>query len=484
MTSNGLLLKYESFCNNFRLLLKKKYFYLGLVVFYLIILLSPNKLIYFSAFFISTFIFYLHTRNVRSSLLFALILSVFSDVNIASSWFIMQPKELNLDSGYWISPLTFLILALLPFSIIVKKFTVKLPDVSIILFLLWLALGFILNPHINVFYGLILLTELILAYFILRLNLKRVDFPDIVILFISMLIFQLVIGLPQLVLKRPLGLTAEVETGVSPYGTLAAEGENLYRLSGTFWHPNFFASYLIAFLPFVFFAKTKYPLFDNLFRILISVVIIFTQSRLALFLMIGFYLIYAYEKRVYLTSKLLNKLRTNKRLLTVSAVSVITAFIIVMPYVYLRLNTVPEAFDDPGSMTTRFKLAQEAFSLITQYPISGVGLNRSLEFYGVNPVTDIFQNMRPSSFYKIHNLFLEIAAETGIIGLMFFLLFVSLVIKKYLNDRNKIESLWIKNFRKACFYGLILWLIFSSFHPFLGTSQMRYFVLLSALLMV
>ena len=164
--------------------------------------------------------------------------------------------------------------------------------------------------------------------------------------------------------------------------------------------------------------------------------------------------------------------------------SIIAALLIVTPYIYLRLNTIPEAFDEPGSMTTRFKLAREAFSLISQYPLIGIGLNRSLEFYSTNPVSDLFLNIKPSSSYNIHNLMLEIASETGIIGLIFFLLFVFQVIKKYFHDRNKIESLWIKNFRKACFYGIILWLIFASFNPFLGTSQMRYFVLLSALLMV
>lgn len=462
----------------------KNKFLLELAIFYLLITLSPNKLIYFSAFFVVAFLFYLSTKSIKRSLLYTLVLSIFSDATIASSWFIMQPKELNLDAGYWISPLTLFILCLLPYSLLQKKSPIRLPDVLIILFLVWTVINFLISPHTNVFYGIILLTETVLSYFILRLNLEKESFPKIFNILTVTIVFNLLIGLSQLVLQRPVGLTTEVETIVSPYGTVAAEDINLYRLSGAFWHPNFFASFLITLLPFVFFINSKYSLFNLLLRILISVVIVFTQSRLAMFLLAGFYLVYAYENRDYLTSRLVNKIKGSKTIFLISMIAIVGSLSIVLPYVFLRLNTVPEAFGDSGSMTTRFKLAEEAFSLISQYPLTGVGLNRSLEFYAANPVTDIFKNMKPSSFYKIHNLMLEIASETGIIGLMFFLLFVFSITKKYLHDRNKIEFLWVKNFRKACFYGFILWLVFASFNPFLHTSQMRYFVLLSALLMV
>ena len=260
--------------------MKKKYFYLGLIIFYFLITLVPNKLVYFSAYFISTFFFYLATKNIRVSLLYSLILSLFSDVGLASSWFLMEPKELNLGSGYMITPTTILLFLLLVFSFTKKPKSFHVADIFVLFLFLWSVINFLLFPYSNVLYGILSLGEIVLLYYFLRIHLTKNLFVSVGYLFISMLFFQTFLGTLQLFLRRPVGLLIEAVTFANPFGVTASENENLFRLTGTFGHPNFFASFLLISLPFLFFSPVKNKLFTIL-KFLALTALFFTYSRAA-----------------------------------------------------------------------------------------------------------------------------------------------------------------------------------------------------------
>src|SRR3990172_9691098 len=108
-----------------------------LTIFYILILLSPNKITYFGAYFIITALFFLLTKNIKKSLMYSLILSLFSDIGIAGSWFIMDPKEWDMGSGWMVTPMTILILCLTSISFREKIRKTNLSDIAIILFLAW-----------------------------------------------------------------------------------------------------------------------------------------------------------------------------------------------------------------------------------------------------------------------------------------------------------------------------------------------------------
>ena len=150
--------------------------------------------------------------------------------------------------------------------------------------------------------------------------------------------------------------------------------------------------------------------------------------------------------------------------------------IIVMPFISERINTIPQAFEESGSFAIRVKLFQEGISLVSQSPILGTGLNRSSEFYFSDPATNILNYIKPSSFYRIHNMFLEIAAESGIIGLILFIISLLSVIFNYHTSKRM-------SLNKMALMGLGGLIFISMFNPSLHYSPFRYYFLLSAIIL-
>ncbi len=455
-------------------LMKKSYFYLGLALFYLIIFFAPNKPVYFGAYFVSTFSFYLYSKNFITSLLYSLILSLFSEIGLAGSLFLMEPSSLNMGSGWWVSPMTIFLVALLPLSLNRKSLKIHLADILVLLFFIWSAINSVIYPYTNVFLGFVTLSECILIYYLLRIHLTKKDIPIIIILFLSMLLFQTVIGLMQWRVQRPLGQTFEPIITDRSGGFTTVEEENLFRVTGTTGHPNILASVLLVLSPFLFFCSQKNR-WNILFEILVSFAIFFTFSRVAWAIFLFSLVYYLWSGYIPLDLKI--KIRKiNLSVFSVFVVLFFFIFITMFPYLAVRLQSFSLAFEEGGSMNIRLKLYQEALSMILQYPIFGVGLNRSLETYALNPSTNITRFIYPSGFYRIHNTFLEIASETGIIGSIFFIAFIFLVLKKAYSDRHT-------DYKKASLIGLLSLIGISFFNPFFHFSQFRLFFLLSALIL-
>ncbi|MCL5797485.1 MAG: O-antigen ligase family protein [Patescibacteria group bacterium] len=454
------------------MVINRKYFILGLVVFYLIQFLSPNKIVYFSSYGVAIFFFYLSTKNLSYSIFCSLVLSIFSDVGLAGSWFLMQPKELDLGSGWMITPMTVLLLSLLPFSISRKISNFCQTDIVIFIIFILSVLSFLFFPYTNSFLGLISLVEIIILYYILRQYTTKDNLKEISVLVISMLIFQTVLGLLQLVLRHPVGILAEsASLNSNPFGITAAENQNLFRLTGTFGHPNLFASFLLVTLPFLFLKinKNRKLLF---LTFLSSIVLVFTYSRAAWIFLVIVSLLMTYKR---IMQFLLDK-HVIKRLFTGFAVICISIFLL-SPYISERIDTFSEAFSPGGSMDTRFMLWREGVNIIAQYPLTGVGLNRSLQTYATNPTTDIFDTKTPSGFSRIHNMFLEIGSEEGFPAMILFIVFLYLVIRQYFASKRDYP-------KNTAFYGLLGLIGMSMLNPFFHSSQFRLYFLLSAIILV
>lgn len=450
---------------------ENSYFIVGLVIFYLLLFLSPFKILYFASYFVAAFFFYKATNDIQKSLLYSLILSLFSDFGLAKSLFMMQPEEFNLGPGYSISPMTAFILCLLPFTFIRKMKTIQKSDVFVVLFFASTLISFYFFPYTNVLFGIISLGEVILLYFILRTHFIEKDFKNISVLLISLMIFQTVLGGIQFLFQQPVGQIAEQIITNNPYGLVTREDQTLFRVSGTFAHPNFLASFILLSSPFILLFPSS-NIYLNIFKILAIIILIFTYSRAA-------WVIFALVILLMLVTKLIRfKIPESIPLWWYSIPIAFTIiFIILTPYLNARLNSFPDAFEEGGSMDVRFKLLEEGISLVTQYPFTGVGLNRSREEYISSPVTDYFEKYPPVRFTGIHNTPLEIASETGIPGLLFFVMFLFFVFKNYFEN----DKTYLKN---AAFIGLLGLIGISMFNPFFHTSQFRIFFLLSAIILV
>src|SRR3990167_5383936 len=109
-----------------------------LVVFYSFQFFFSSKIFYFLSFFILAFFMWRATRNLTKSLSYTLVLALFSEVGLAGSLFVMEPRNLNPDIGWWISPLTLIVVCLLPLTLangLVKK--IKTADLLVAAFLIW-----------------------------------------------------------------------------------------------------------------------------------------------------------------------------------------------------------------------------------------------------------------------------------------------------------------------------------------------------------
>jgi len=459
---------------------KSIYFYLGLILFYLIIFFAPNKPIYFSAYFIAILFFYLETRSIRISLLYSLILSFFSDIGLAGSLFILYPEFLDFGSGYIISPLTVNVLLLLPFSFFQKFKSKRLADRIIFLFFILNLIFFAFFPEYNIFLGILIIGELLLAYYFFRIYISKNNFKQITSLFISILFFESIIALIQLVLRRNIGLTAETSSFTYPFGLTTAEDVNVYRVTGTYGHANFLGSFIVTIFPFLLLYNFRFPIF-NILKVIPIIALVFTYSRSAWVVFLFTIFIHLSRTKKFRLSKLITRARLPY--IIPSLVLIILIFFALFPYIFVRFETFPQAFAEGSSMNIRLKLIQEACNLILEYPLTGVGLNYANLAYIYKPATDLLQLVFPSKFYSIHNTFLEIATETGIIGFVLFIMFLILTLRKYTKEENKIKNTIVSQTKNSAFLGLIALILISSFHPFFHSTQFRLFILLSSILL-
>jgi O-antigen ligase len=75
-------------------------------------------------------------------------------------------------------------------------------------------------------------------------------------------------------------------------------------------------------------------------------------------------------------------------------------------------------------LVTRAQLNQIAYNMIIAHPVMGVGQNNFMQVIRSYDTTGVtLHNLEP-----VHNVFLLIAAETGLIGLMLFLLLLGAVL--------------------------------------------------------
>lgn len=463
--------------------IKSYYFYLSVILYNLGFFLFPARIpAYFILLGLTVLLLYRARYSFSLSIFLCLVMTLPNEINLFGSITqntLMMPIQLQLGNGIIITPTTILLIVLLALSVVNSQIKIKLPDIAIFFFLLLSLPALYFFGNVNILYGIITLTELVLLYFLFRRYFRDGILSEVIEIFMFSMFFQSCLGIMQFIHRGNIGLPSEMATISYPYGAVATENNDLFRSTGTFNHPNAFAVFLLTFFPFMLLFRGTSKIRWLLLAIP-CIAIILTESRLAFFVLAIVLGIYFYQN---------NKKRItafNKKLLsyhTILAGVMICAMVVLMPYIIARLDTVPMAFDQQGSMSMRFKMYQEGWQIIKNYPITGVGLRRSLEVYAANPYTDIFQNKTPTAFYNIHNLFIQIGAEMGLVSTFIFLIFILSVIWISLKRTVKIKNGAVKRIRFASLSGLLLWLVFALLHPLFLSDQMRYFFLLAAILL-
>ena len=251
------------------------------------------------------------------------------------------------------------------------------------------------------------------------------------------MVFQALVGVYQGVTGHPLGLDFLVETAGIHKQQL---GVGLVsRVQGTLGSPNTLAIYLSTGVPFalaLLFSKTRpsVKILATITLCLIGSALIFSLSRAAW----GDFLV---------TICLVLVLAVRRtRISTKAAIVIAGATALVLLGVALfgtDLILSRLTGDDQGSASSRITLAEGALAIMRDNPVIGIGLNN---YTLVSPGYDQ-ADAAAWNYYApiVHNAFLLIAAETGLLGLGAFVVFlVILLIQAWrIVDQAPSDTVWV-----------------------------------------
>ncbi|MBU2068267.1 O-antigen ligase family protein [Patescibacteria group bacterium] len=268
------------------------------------------------------------------------------------------------------------------------------------------------------FYAWFKLLELAGLFFYLKYNFKDLfDFDSLARVFVASGLFQALIALGQFAQQRSLGLRwlTESPLGVEIDGVakIVVGNLTLLRPYGSLPHPNVLATFLLISILFIYYLwlKREHSFFVNLLLItnylLLVIALFFTFSRVIIF-------VFLLSSLVYL---ILNR-KLGKKVLGIFLLLIILCsmfFILAWPEISNRFSLSLE--DQTISLRSFYN--QVSFSLINESPWQGVGLGNF-----VWEMKEIFPLLNDWIHQPVHNIYLLISSEVGLIGLIIFLMFL------------------------------------------------------------
>lgn len=336
-------------------------------------------------------------------------------------------------------------------------------DMLLISFFLWsltsAASGFLPGRS---YIGMLYLCRLVLIYIIFsRFPFTKKSIRLVVSAFSGVLMFQGSWAIYQFLRGGPTGRFFDLASFKSSlYANVIMENTySLYRSSGTFADPNAFSLYILMLLPLALtqlHTPKALKIIPFISVLTATSAVLLSFSRTGWFLLIVTYGIYIFMYR-FRIAMLLHHLMYKKMLLASVVVGgIILSYTRILPALISRISGIPQAMLPGGAWYARNQLLQEALSLIRSHPTMGVGL------YNFIPAV-VHMNITGILYYfpaEVHNIYLHIAGETGIIGSTLFILFIVSAIRSVLlhTKNNPVPS--------ALFSGVFQFLVFGLFIPF------------------
>ena len=301
------------------------------------------------------------------------------------------------------------------------------------------------------FYAWFKLLEFVGLFFYLRYNFKDLfNFDSLARVFVASGVFQALIAIGQFAQQRSLGLRWLTESPLSVkidgVAKIVVGNLTFIRSYGSFPHPNILAVFLLVCIFFVYYLwlKREHSFFVNCFLMVIYCLLFFalllTFSRVI-------FIIFILASLVYFV---INK-KLGKKVLWIFLLFLIFCFL----FLFFAWSEVSTRFSfslEDQSITLREFYNQVSFSLINESPWQGVGLGNFV--WEMKEVLYLLSNW---IHQPVHNMYLLIASETGLIGLIIFLMFIY----RLLSQRSN----------RILFLLIICFLIFGLFDHFFWTLQ-------------
>ncbi len=349
-----------------------------------------------------------------------------------------------------------LIVGILFLAILRGGIKFKKADIFLGLFFLIAGLSLMTSQNIGLsVYQLIKLAEFILLFLYVRANLEFLGINRILKIFVASGVFQSLIAILQFFNQGSLGLK-HFESGIynaniPGVATFFVNGVKFIRAYGTASHPNVLAVFLLLsiFCLYYLYIETRMTRISTrmtrivlLFVLMLGLLLTFSRAIILVFIAgsLLFFLIAFLRLEKPLKSKIVF-------LFILFAICHTLFAILLWPEISARFLTISP---EEQAVTLRVYYNDIALSIIKEKPLLGLGLGNFV-FYLLN-------NFKFNEFWlyqPAHNLYLLIASEIGVFGLIVFLVFVGL-------------NIWKLNFlRKFNFLKLTFWFLASCF-LFLG----------------
>ncbi len=323
----------------------------------------------------------------------------------------------------------------------------------LVLFLIIAFISLIRAQNIQLgFYAWFKLLEFILLFFYLKLNFNSLfSFRHMAQVLVASGLLQSLIALGQYINQKSLGLwyLTESPLGIDMAGVakFTAGGIKLIRAYGSLPHPNLLAVFLFfcLFCLFYLWFNKKYSLKGYLFLSVIFFFLFFslflTFSRLVIstFLLASIiYFVILFKKR-------------KKQIFSLFCLFLVLCSMFLV-FAWPEINS--RFYISPGeqAVSLRSFYNETAFEIISQRPLLGVGLGNF-----VWNIKEMF-NLLPNWIHQpVHNLYLLIASETGLTGLVIFLFFLFQLLKRSFKKEKTVLLILISSFLFIGFFDHFFW---------------------------
>ena len=333
------------------------------------------------------------------------------------------------------------------------KFTFSRADIFLGIFLAVAGLSIaVATDKLLAGYGFIKLLEMAALFLYVKNNFSKIcDLRIFWHLFIGSALIQSGAAITQFFIQKNLGLKFFAESPLSPglagVAKIVVNGQNFIRAYGLVPHPNILVAILIVALFGLAYLWIKHYQNISLCHKIMNVVVLavllwalfLTFSRaltivgLALLIL---WLVYLWRQKVFR--------RPIAAFVCLLFIVYCLLFIVYWPYVSSRYD--PSSLAGSQSVNLRVLYNGAAWNMIKQSPSWGVGQGNFVLIFGQS-----YDKLQSWVWQPVHNVYLLIAAETGISGLLAFLAFLFLTIK----------SAWLqrKNLLVSCLLSLVSFLL-------------------------
>ena len=311
-----------------------------------------------------------------------------------------------------------------------------------------LVFGILLSKNqAAAWFGLLRFLELVFLGFYAAINIKKMRFETILFLFSIGIVFEFFLSIAQYLNQGSIGgifyfFGERSFNGQTPgIANASIDGKLVLRPYGTFPHPNVLAGYLLVGMILILYRIKNYEsrIMNHGKTLLIfsmiagTIGLLLTMSRIAIILwlfIVGFHGV----------THVIKKIKNAKPVIHDSLFIIRILVVLVFIGSIFMLSPLGHRFTNlklaDESIVVRQELIKSSLLMIKENLFLGVGLNNFLiELPGYQKINNYFLDLQP-----VHNIFLLVATETGLIGLVFFLWFMFKTYQRIMNHELRIKD--------------------------------------------